>query len=71
VVRPHCGQLKKFIKILEFSQALFYLHFKEFFLLFLKKLLTKPPKNAAASRLLNQIVSPAPEKFNYIFRRFL
>ena len=28
-------------------------------------------KNAAASRLLNQIVSPAPEKFNYIFRRFL
>ena len=38
-VRPQCGQLKEFIKILH---------------VFLKKLLTKPPKSAVASRPVNQ-----------------
>lgn len=39
MVSPQCGQLKKFIKNLH---------------LFSKKLLTKPPKSAVASRPVNQ-----------------
>lgn len=53
-VLPQCGQLKEFIKNLQFPQALFYRYFSDISPFFSKKLLTKPPKSAVASRPVNQ-----------------